>query len=560
MLRRLLGRELDFLSSSEETALSCLASAHRRLITHGGGGACSSFLESLDAASQALRLETAPRSYRSAFTMHYRAFFPDKARNYCVDVLQASMEHYAVTWVNGDKFEFSAEAMRRAEALQKAWADVCALLARWSQAESRGRENFRDRATEGADSSRSQCRPIRSEVRNSLVSLDFAWASFEHKYIAELIEIEEKARRLIVRAIEQERKLQLLEIGRQSDGGEALEQLSEYQEQLNRLVASVSHLNSVANFHRKGRDDLNAQVLHDAVKTLRRCDVSERNGENTEVLRAARILCTGVVESFFVMRDYLREVEHSLEWVDPHLCNNAGLVSRLVDWEESWEVGARYVQNKRLLYAICDLVAEIRAAQRIAPAFTTMCEDCDVELFLILPRIMWLRFLAKPFQLLELLSNLLPHRFDSKGRCLTAKQAQRWDSELESFMAKFYIVRGALIAARSNIGTTGCTIAHSSAGTSGCTSSCPDERFSWELLLKRVVSGAGGAGKDDLFSCLAPNLKGSAQVAVEDLMHELEKWSIELQRHCPDDWNQCCAIIVQCLTGAPDRQNIAFHV
>jgi len=456
-----------------------------------------------------------------------------------------------VIWVNGDKFEFSAEAMRRAEALQKAWAEVCALLARWSQAESRGRETFHNRSSE-ADSSRCQCRPLRSEVRNSLVTLDFAWASFEHKYIAELIEIEEKARRLIVRAIEQERRLQLLEIGAQTNGDEALEQHPEYKEQLRRLVASVSHLNSVANFHRKGRDDLNAQVLYDAAKTLRHCDAKELSGENTEVLSAARILCSDVVESFDAMRSYLREVERCLERVDPHLCNNAGLVSRLVDWEESWEVGTRYVQNERLLNAICDLVAEIRAAQRIAPAFTAMCEDCDVELFLILPRIIWLRFLVEPFQLLELLSSLLPHRFSGAAqanRCLPSKQANRWDSELESFMAKFYKVRELLISARS------------STDTNGCTNSCPEERFSWELLMKRVVSGTGGAGKDDLFNCLAPNLQGAAQAAVEDLMHELEKWSIELQRHCPDDWNQCSAIFVQCLTGAPERhKNAAFHV
>ena len=66
-----------------------------------------------------------------------------------------------------------------------------------------------------------------------------------------------------------------------------------------------------------------------------------------------------MVGSFDAMRSYLREVERCLERVDPHLCNNAGLVSRLVDWEESWEVGTRHVQNERLLDAICDLVAEI---------------------------------------------------------------------------------------------------------------------------------------------------------------------------------------------------------
>eukprot|EP00435_Cladocopium_sp_Y103_P003446 s4768_g1.t1 len=73
------------------------------------------------------------------------------------------------------------------------------------------------------------------------------------------------------------------------------------------------------------------------------------NGQSTELSAAARTLCGDVVESFVAMRLYLREIGKCLERVDPHLCNNAGLVTRLVDWEESWEVGARYVQNELLL-------------------------------------------------------------------------------------------------------------------------------------------------------------------------------------------------------------------
>merc|ERR1719379_2435780 len=111
------------------------------------------------------------------------------------------------------------------------------------------------------------------------------------------------------------------------------------------------------------------------------------------------------------MRTYFREVARCLERVDPHLSSNVGLVSRLVDWEESWEVGLRYVQHSRLLHAVCDVVSEIRQAQRLVPALTSMCEDCDVELFLVLPRIIWLRFLAEPSNLTPLLKNLLPHKF-----------------------------------------------------------------------------------------------------------------------------------------------------
>merc|ERR1712048_1402525 len=129
---------------------------------------------------------------------------------------------------------------------------------------------------------------------------------------------------------------------------------------------------------RKGRDDLGVDILFGAVRTLQECASAKRDEESTDAMSAARTLATDVVESFSALRNYFREVAQCLERVDPHLCNNVGLVSRLVDWEESWEVGLRYVQNSKLLTAICDVIAEIRAAQRLVPKLTSMCEDCDV--------------------------------------------------------------------------------------------------------------------------------------------------------------------------------------
>eukprot|EP00913_Durusdinium_trenchii_P024944 g23412.t1 len=86
-------------------------------------------------------------------------------------------------------------------------------------------------------------------------------------------------------------------------------------------------------------------------RVLSRCDDQEKGGENSEKLAAARILAKDVLDSFTAMREYLREVGRCLERVDPHLCNNVGLVARLVDWEESWEVGTRYVQQEKMLTA-----------------------------------------------------------------------------------------------------------------------------------------------------------------------------------------------------------------
>ncbi|CAE8619854.1 unnamed protein product, partial [Polarella glacialis] len=162
MLRKLLGKDSDALSSAEEVAVGRLGTAYRRLLMDGGRintkseagfNACALFLEGLDASARALRLDAAPRTYRVAFTINYRALFPDEARNYRVDVLEASVEQYAVIWVNGDKFEFSAEAMRRAEALQRSWAELGTMLERWNQS---------------SEQPRMANRPPRSELRNCL--------------------------------------------------------------------------------------------------------------------------------------------------------------------------------------------------------------------------------------------------------------------------------------------------------------------------------------------------------------------------------------------------------
>ncbi|CAE7420037.1 unnamed protein product [Symbiodinium sp. CCMP2456] len=520
MLRKLWNNTGDTFSSQEEAAVVGLASAHSRLViesgrvntkSEAGFNSCALFLESLDSTARVMHIDAAPRKYRSSFTINYRALFPDEARNYRVDVLEASVEQYAVIWVNGDKFEFSAEAMRRAEALQRCWADLATLLERWNTEQVRA------------------SRPARSDFRDALVALDMAWASFEHKYIMELIEIEEKARRLVVQAIEREKKLQSIE-------ARSLEadvfQRPDYQEELRRFVACIAHLNSVANVRRKGRDDLSMDVLLDAMQTLSKCDAAEKGGQNSEKLAAARSLTKDVLDSFTAMREYLREVARCLERVDPHLCNNAGLVARLVDWEESWEVGTRYVQQEKMLTAVCDLVAEIRAAQRLTPVLAQMCEECDVEMFMVLPRLAWLRYLDKPCQLSGLFKSLLPHRFADSN--MVQKEApEPSDPELISLMQKFGRTKQLLME----------TMKPSQGGT---LTTGRFEDAAWEVLVKRVVNGVNG----DIYTNVCPTLREPVEKAVEELMRDLEAWSMELARHCPEDWNQCCGILVQCLSGS----------
>merc|ERR1712061_248559 len=89
--------------------------------------------------------------------------------------------------------------------------------------------------------------PVRAELQRILRALDVSWANFEQAYITDLIGIEEKARLLIVEAVDHESRLQELE---------AINSRHQYKDVQRRLAGSIARLNSVANYSRKGRDDL----------------------------------------------------------------------------------------------------------------------------------------------------------------------------------------------------------------------------------------------------------------------------------------------------------------
>lgn len=284
---------------------------------------------------------------------------------------------------------------------------------------------------------------------------------------------------------------------------------------------------------------------------------------------SARGLAEQVVESFEELRDYLHEVQHHLELLHPHLCQNAGLVARLVRWEESWEIGARYVHNEDVLGALCYLVPQLQRARRVAPALREMCEDCDAELFLILPRIVWLCLLKDPAKAIELIRRLLPHRFE-----------QRILPSANAGAGPFHRIRRStsnpdLLAAESSSSSRGekgpCMGAELQAVTEkfwrtelllsralepGASSSTS----AWEVLIRRAVSGVVGSEEaEDPYEALAQGShRQSAISAAEELMHDLEAWSMELQRHSAEDWNECINVLVQCLAnsdGGRRKQN-----
>jgi hypothetical protein len=465
-----------------------------------GHDSCQEFLHAVQATIHTLNITTASRQYRSSFTTNYRFLFPDDGLLYRIDVFEASIERHPVIWVNGDKFEFTVNTMSSAENLQQSFAELYSLL----DVESLGQDVQRQ---------------VFDELRSALRRLDECWASFEKTYIYELIAIEAKARGLIENAVESERQLYQAEKDHAAESlhGRGSVVRPNVRQKRRQFISSVSKLNSVANNKRKGRDDLDPNIIEEALVRLHRWegDLDERS--------AALMIDRDIVESFEAIRQYFRDVSKCLDRVDPNLCNNSGLVERLADWEESWEMGAKYARHASVLHSVVDVVAELQEVEQVAPQLKTMCDDCDVELFLCIPRILWLRFLEAPAMCRELFKSLLPHHFGVKEGDMS--------ENLIALLERFEKVQHLM---------------------GKCFGPSEDRKFTpfvWELLVRRAVTGSADA--DDLYETFVPHAHTKAvKEAMESLMNDLEKWSMELQRHAPEDWNQCSSLLIRCLTGS----------
>jgi hypothetical protein len=206
---------------------------------------------------------------------------------------------------------------------------------------------------------------------------------------------------------------------------------------------------------------------------------------DTLAQETAQHLCAEVLDSLGAMRMYLQEVSQCMECVDPHLCKNEGLVDRLADFEQSYELGMLYVKDAQTMRSLCLWVSYLQKAQSLSSDFVAICESFDAELFLVLPRIVWLCFLAKPSMHTAALQSFLPEKLVS-------------GAELAAFRSSYLALE--------------CTM--------------------------------------DDFLRLAVRGPRSEDGACGEFLLELERWSIELQRNHPREWNQCSEVMVRCLTGS----------
>merc|ERR1719321_129063 len=78
----------------------------------------------------------------------------------------------------------------------------------------------------------------------------------------------------------------------------------------------------------------------------------------------------------------------------------------------------------------------------VEPKLRSMREDCDVEFFLVIPRLLLLRYLCYSDGHEAMLQALLPHRF---APCLDPSRSKRHGSELAALHSHFEQTRQAVM-------------------------------------------------------------------------------------------------------------------
>jgi len=534
--------QLQF-SSGEQESLLHLAAARENLVldasdavetrTEKGFDAAQAFLSALERVAETMQVAPASRAYRLRFAEKFPDLQMQDGRDYSVAVLEAcmSLSRSRAIWANGHKYDLSAEAEIAVLALQDEW------------------ESFFD-SLDWLLPSDSPVLP-RSEFCAALTRVDERWADFECSYMQEIVKVQDKAKGLVHKAIHFDRSLRHME---QSDTD--VQESVDYLMKLSSFVACVVRLNVAANLRRKTQE-LSLDIWETAKYLLEIC-----SSDPSHTLKAAKAVAQQVVTSFDQLREYVRGVD--VADLDPQLCLNPDLVAHLVRWEDTWIIGARYLQTRQVLGAVCRLVPEMRQTQRV-PAFQQMCSDFDPALFLVLPRLVWLSFLTKPGSLNDLLGNLLPHRFVhaplppglSKSRDLHARGLRRQRSEPNLATAGTFTSQevgilgmGSELKALKEKYATAVLALEECFRTVPSTSQAERLRVQ-EVMIRRAVSGAAASALEDPYESLSSaehSQRKLARDAVEDLMLDLESWSMELQRHNAEDWNECINVLMQCIS------------
>ena len=152
--------------------------------------------------------------------------------------------------------------------------------------------------------------------------------------MSELIIIEKDARRHVLKAIDYEKEIEVMESNEKLKGLIVIK--SERYKILRKLFIQICcKINEIANVQGNGRNDLNVDILIAAEDILRKIT----NGRS----RAIRILGNRIKKDFNELKSLFKKYSENIEVVDPQLKNNTELIDALTAYEKSWKKGKNFL-------------------------------------------------------------------------------------------------------------------------------------------------------------------------------------------------------------------------
>mmetsp|Transcript_28709 Transcript_28709/g.66559 ORF Transcript_28709/g.66559 Transcript_28709/m.66559 type:complete len:537 (+) Transcript_28709:41-1651(+) len=521
-----------------------LAVALQRLVTAGKRRDEDQigFVDELESAMDAFEIPVADRSYRDKFSRNYQHLFEDGQRSYRAEIVDAVLPLYENLYVNRRSFPIGRTALDKGFKFQKILIKFFILL---------------DEEDAKAEV---------ETVRPALAAVEQAWAQFEEHYINDLINIEAICRAPVEEAIALEAQLRLQEgpteetedhlmeaaerrkptvrKWRRSSEEEAeepedecgtesrqaprisrecarrpaeehprswtpcgLRQLAasaasagEPRQLVDKLAAKVSEV--MVCCRGKGALKLTSNVLRAAAADFLACEALE----SSPAVAAKQALAQRVLRGFHNFRAYFVAMRGRLCEIDPQLQNNPRLNGFVLQWEDDWELGHRFLRPLEVQASFCEVCVRLAVLQRKLQPFADMVDMQTWELFMVLPRLVLFSALAS--RETKLAEKLLPSHF-------TQVKDDSW-SLLQCFS------RGTNTMQPSPALKELSGLARSLEGAN-----------SWEDLASDMISG--------------PDSPDPARKA---FLQELEKFSFEMSRERPHDWNRLCGLLLECAGAA----------
>ena len=348
------------------------------IATDEGNEICHKLLNQIECLMISMNIKGENRDYRKKFTKAYYYLFEENKLCFLTEILDSAQENTPYIVVNDEQYNFSKEVLNFGNALFNSFCSMIMLL-------SDTVKNIRDELF---------CidiNKIKDKIKLSLIDFDSKWVKYEEKYINELIEIEKKARKLILEGIKIENEITNYE-NKSKNKGKLLINDNKYNELRIKLINNILQLNKIANVNGKGRYDLPPDILFKAEKVL--VTVSENQS------KGMRNLALKIKNSLNVIRSLFHKYSKNIEGIDPQLKNNKDLSNSLLYFENKFELGKIYLldnqkYNQLLFFS---QIIEIICEKYNKYSIRELIENDDPSIFVSLPSILLLKAMNKEDQ------------------------------------------------------------------------------------------------------------------------------------------------------------------